>query len=41
MALLHFSSPGSAERGLELLRSILLVPNFPLSLVEVVWEVSL
>lgn len=28
MALLHFSSPGSAERGLDLLWSISLVPNF-------------
>lgn len=41
MTLLHFSSPGSAERGLEVLWSISLVPDFPSSLMEVVQEVNL
>lgn len=41
MALLYFSSLSSAERGLELLWSISLVPNFPSSLMEVVQEVNL
>lgn len=41
MTLLHFSSPDSAGRGLELLWSVSLVPDFPSSLMEVVQEVNL